>query len=396
MNSKVRLTAPRAQIISRLAIFVCLLIGILNGIAIGQRANQTEPKTEPGELYAGVELSADGARAVALRISRNNEEPSVKLVYSEVIHLALGGAGDLAPQATTEAVAAVQKLITRLRQERRVPDERIYLIGSSRFETGQPEGLVAAVNTATGKRLTLLDAATEVQLSIVGTIPQREKDGDAWIDNRNSSALIEIGNYGARGGYQLLRYTPLAPPRYEFITMNIPHGTISFANEVSRAVGDNHSLLTYVQRARALGAASFRQSLQKAREGKPGLLTRKRVYLSGDIVWAMATLLYPEDRETFVPLTAEDVATFAKKAIYDPLALLNPSLSRIRDPELRREVEREMELLKNTFTPQQIAAGAEVLRAASAELDWQEKTLWFARFGHLSRILSYVRLQAEK
>jgi hypothetical protein len=38
----------------------------------------------------------------------------------------------------------------------------------------------------------------------------------------------------------------------------------------------------------------------------------------------------------------------------------------------------------------------ETLKAVASELEWQEKQIWFARFGHLGRLLSYVRLQAEK
>jgi hypothetical protein len=394
MNLKIRLIAFNSKTILKAALSICLLIILLIAVVTAQ----TKIRTDSGELYAGIELGADGARAVALRISSNGEEPGVKLIYSEDIHLSLGrtSAGDFSPQAASEAGSAVKKLLMRLRQEHRVPDEHIYLIGSSQLGADQPEGLIKTINKATGKTLTFLDAATEVQLSIVGTIPQRERNGDTWIDNRTSSVLFEIGGGSTLGGYQLLKYSPPAPPRYEFVTMNIPYGAVSFANEVSRAVGERNELPAFIQHSKELGAASFRKSLQKAREGKPGLLTRKRVYLSGGIVRALATLLHPEERQSFVPLTAQDIATFVNKAYRDPVGLLDPNLSQIRSRELRQEIERELETVRNNFTPQQIVAGAEMLRAAADEFDWEEKTLWFARFGHLSRILSYVRLQAEK
>jgi hypothetical protein len=52
--------------------------------------------------------------------------------------------------------------------------------------------------------------------------------------------------------------------------------------------------------------------------------------------------------------------------------------------------------VKSAFTPQQLAAGAETLRAVASELEWQGKQIWFARLGYLGCLLSYVRLQAEK
>jgi hypothetical protein len=46
-----------------------------------------------------------------------------------------------------------------------------------------------------------------------------------------------------------------------------------------------------------------------------------------------------------------------------------------------------------SFTPQQLIAGAEMLKAVAEELKWQEKKIVFARFGHFGGILSYIRLQ---
>ncbi len=52
--------------------------------------------------------------------------------------------------------------------------------------------------------------------------------------------------------------------------------------------------------------------------------------------------------------------------------------------------------MKVAFTPQKLAAGAEALKAVASEFEWREKQVWFARFGYLGRLLSYIRLQAEK
>src|SRR5262249_16849423 len=143
-------------------------------------------------------------------------------------------------------------------------------------------------------------------------------------------------------------------------------------------------------------AASFRQALRTELESKPGMIHRKRVFLTGSIVWAMMTLLYPEERRAFIPLTYENIAQFTDKAARAPKELFNPNVSFIRDRKLRQEVEQEIEAVRNTFTPRQLIAGAELLKAAADELKWQEKKIWFARLGHLGCILSYIRLQTGK
>ncbi len=394
MGLKIKLIALRARMSLEAAFSVSLLIGALSTPATGR----TVFHAQPDELYAGIELCAEGVKVVALRVFSNDEKPGDKLVYSEFVHLPLGS---ISRQETTseiagEAALAVQKLLTRLRQQYQVPDERIYLIGSSQFGADQKECLASAISETTGKTLTFLNAAIEFQLSIVGTIPQREKIDGAWIDNRNTSVLIEIGTFSTRGGYQFLRHLPIAPPRYEFISMNIPRGAVSLAAEIDLAVGKTDNLSAVIQLTREVCATSFSEALRRARESKPGLLNRRRVYLTGDIVRALAILLYPEDRRIFVPLTEADIALFGRKAAHDPRALLNPNLSQIRSRELRQEIEGELQSVRNTFTHGQLIAGAEMLKTVAGEFNWREKKIWFARFGHLGCLLTYVHLQAER
>src|SRR5262249_20769388 len=150
----------------------------------------------------------------------------------------------------------------------------------------------------------------------------------------------------------LPRYYPVA--QYDFVTMNIPHGALSFTNEIVRLVGDTGDWPAFTQKAQTLSAGPFREALRKECETKPGLLNRKRVYLTGDIAWAMAALLYPEDRQPFVPITFLDIVQFASRAAQDPRSLLNPNLSRINDPVLRQEVEKEVAAIRKTFSAQQL------------------------------------------
>ncbi|MGH9755732.1 MAG: hypothetical protein ACREA2_23360 [Blastocatellia bacterium] len=371
MNPKIRLIAFSASLILKAIALLSLPLHCLSFPAMGQ----TAPSTKSGEIYAGIELSSEGATAIALRVSRNEEESGLKLVYLETVRLALGraGNGQFAPQAVQETAQTVLKLMIRLRQQGQTPPERVFLIGSSGLRDDHPEDLVNAIRKATGKTLVFLDVETEVQLSIVGTISRLGKAGDTQIDNRNSSALIEINNDGVKGGYQLLKHSPSAPPRYDFVAMSIPNDAMSLDSP-----------------------ESLRQALRGERESKPGLVTRKRVYLAGAVVWAVAALVHPENRRPFVPLTYEEIMWFAEKAARAPQQLLNPNLSFIADRDMRQRAESELQAVKNAITPRQLIAGAEALKALASEFEWREKQIWFARFGHLGRLLSYVRMQAEK
>jgi hypothetical protein len=333
-----------------------------------QAVAQAAQSSQPGEIYAGIELTTEGIRAIALRVSRSEEESDLKLLYSDNIPLALGRAADgqFAPQAANEAAQTVLTLLTRFRQQSQAPPEHIFLIGSSGLGADRPDALIKAIGKTTGKSIMFLDAETEIQLSVVGVISRLWKVGDTQIDNRDSSALIEINGDRTLGGYQLLKYT--STPRYDFVTMSVPNSS-----------GD-----------------AFRQALRGEVESKPGLVSRMRVYLTGSVPWAMATLLYPEDRQPFVHLKSEDIETFAEKVTLEPRELFNSNLSYIRDRDLRRQARSELQAVKNAFTTERLLAGAEELRAVASEFELKGKQIWFARFGYLGCLLSYVRLQAKR
>lgn len=394
---RIRSGAFGAREILKGALSVGLLLCVLSAATPGQAPIST-PSGPSGELYGGIELSDEGVKAIALQVSQTEEEPGFRLIYSEIIRLRLGrtGYGEFPPQTSADAARAVSTAYARLRQRYRVPPERIYFIGSSRLGADHPPDLKAAIRKATGLTLDFLDAVTEVQLSIAGTIPRTGKIGATSIDSRNTSVLFHIGSAGTQGGYELLKYSPSDSPSFDFVTMNIPQGVVSYANEISRAVGPSSSEYTFARQVKATGALTFRQALRKEMESKPGLAHRKRVFLTGSLVWAMATMLYPEDRQLFVPITYDNIMEFADRIARSPRELAYRNLSFIRDRKLRQEVEQEMAEIRVKFTPQQLIAGAEMLKAAAEELKWQEKKLLFARLGHLGSILSYTRLQTGK
>jgi hypothetical protein len=362
----------------------------------GLNAPGTAQSSNSRDLFAGIELGSESIKAIATRIANSEDGSGVKLINSEVIDLSLDlkGKGAIPAQLAEKAAVAVEKLRSQLEQQSRIPPEHIYIVGRSGIDTRLRAELTSAIKKLSGKNVAFLDQATETQLSIVGVIPKRERAGSTLVDNRTRSVLIDIGNYSTRGGYELLRYSPAA--QYDFVTMNVARGTISFSDEVLKAVGVNGDWTALVKEARTIGATSIRRALRDEVMNKPGLLNRKRVYLTGGIVTALATLLYPAERQNFVPLTVKDFADFATQALRNQPALLKPNLSAISDRKVRQEVEKELAEVRSKYTSQQLIAGAELLKVISTEFNWQDKKILFVRFGHLGSVLSYIRLQAEK
>jgi hypothetical protein len=399
LSSIIRSCAECAREVFTLSLSVSFLLCVLCAMTSGQ-APPSNPSGSPGELYGGIELSNEGVKVIALQVSQTqtDEEPGLRGIYSEMIRLRLGRTsdGEFPLQASADAAQAVSTALTRLRQQYKVPLDRIYFIGASGLGADHPDDLESVIRNATGLTLKFLDAVTEVQLSIAGTISRTAKVDGASIDNRNTSMMLHIGNANTQIGCEILKYSASDSPTFDFVAMNLPQGVVSYANEISKATGRSSTLFTFTRQVKTSGAQAFRQALRREMENKPTLMHRKRVFLTGNLVWAVATLLYPEDRQPMVSLTFNDIMQFSEKMARDPRELALRRLNFIRDKRLRTEVEQEFEAVRATFKPEELIAGAEMLKAAAEELKWQDKKIIFARRGHLGCILSYTRLFTGK
>ncbi|MBS1791718.1 MAG: hypothetical protein JST85_28680 [Acidobacteria bacterium] len=344
------------------------------------------------KLHGGIEIGSRGVKGTAIHFTRKGNGYEVKVLYTETINTSIMKVKDnrFTPEGLKEAADAVKKMFDRLQQEYQVPVEQIYIVGSSGLRADNKPELVSAINQAIGRPMSFLTVDLEVQLSIAGTIPRKRDDEAKPLNEREVALLLDIGSGNTKGGYQ-----QPDSPKEEFVTMGIPFGTVSFTNEVNKLRKVESDLNGFAVDAMVISPKVLNEQIRKEIEKKPGLLYRKRVYLSGGIIWAMATLMHPENRRAFVTLTTDEIAMFHYRARNDMDRLLNPDLSRV-DDQKRAEVKKEIEAVKATFTPKNILAGAEILNAVSTEFKLETKDVWFARYGNLSWILSYVRGQAEK
>jgi hypothetical protein len=395
-NNFLKITDFKSRLAAGCAsLFVSLLLLVLS-VASGTAKIVAVAKND--KLHGGIEIGSKGVKATALHFTRKGNGYDVKILYSETINTTIMKVKDnkFTPEAITETAEAVRKIFTRLQQEHQISPEHIYIVGSSGLRSDNKQDLVSEVKKATGKAMSFLTVEMEVQLSIAGTIPQQRED-DKPGNERHAAMLIDIGSGNTKGGYQQMVSAPVTGvPLDEFVTMGIPYGTVTFTNEATHYRKEEGNLREFALDAIVLSPRLLNEQLGREIAKKPGLIARERIYLTGGIVWAMTTLLYPENRRSFVPLTLEDINRFHYQARSDVSSLLNPDLSFITDQARRLTAQKEIDSVKAAFTPKNIIAGAEILSAVSTEFKLQDKKIWFARFGHLSWILSYVRGQAEK
>ena len=343
------------------------LLSLLNVVCGGDARCQTPgpPAPNPKELHGGIEVSLRTVRAIVLRVPANPGGDNVpKITNTDQQNPSTPYPKDdkPTPEYIRDLAQTVQKLSEKLQREFRVPPDQIHLLGLSDIAGQTRDDLAREVQNIAGREITFLDAKGETELNIAGNIPRQYQSEGKRYDNRSVSLLLDISATNVRGGYQQLRLTSLNRPEYDYVTWDIP------INGPLRA--------EYAQ--------------------NPGLMMRKKVYIVGNIVWALTALLYPQNQGDYVPLTIEDINSFYNRAMLDPEGLLNSPLYNIRDENARKEARKGREAIKAIYTPRTLAAGAEALKNAAAELNLADKQLIFARNSNWARLVNFVRLQLEQ
>lgn len=354
-----------------------------------------------GDLYGGIEICENFITAGVIQISNANNEENVKIIYNEAVKTpaSFNGTTELTPEILAGTGTIIQKLFTKIEKQYQVGAEQIFLIAGSELKADNPsafvEGLAKEVKEKTGRSITFLPIETEIRLGIVSTIPRRYAEGTVSFDNRSQSIWLEIGGAAIKGGYQQYRQPLIGAPFYDFVSFRVPHRE-TLASTAADQGSEEKSSSRSPEPARA--AATAESGLDHEISKRPGLLYRKKIYLSGEIVWALSTALRPENRRPFVPVTVEDIKLFHRRAQTSPQSLLRPDLSRITRFEVRREVERELQVLRSLFPPDRLLAGAEVLNSVADQCNFQEegRTITFTRFNQLSLLLTYLRLESQK
>ncbi len=350
------------------------------------------------ELHGGIEINLRGAQAIGLRISGEEENFNVSILYTELILSPLAtNEGKFTPESIREMATAAQKHVRRMQQDYRIPPEQIYITITPSVIAANVAELVSEIRTRTARTVTPLDVETTVQLGISGSIPRRYKLNNRWYENRNISMLVEVMGNKVQGGYQVNRLSEFGGGgTYDFVTFEVPKGSLGLAAEASKLVGDKADRATFARTTSSLTEKFIRAPLRAEAQRKLGLSTRKKVYLAGPIMRIMSATILLDDTRTYVPVTTNDINSLYNQLVNDPEALLTPDLTRIKSEETRQLVQNGLQAARIAFTTKELIAAAEILRALVSELELQNKKIYFPRYHHLSHILSFVRLQPEE
>jgi exopolyphosphatase/pppGpp-phosphohydrolase len=348
------------------------------------------PAPARAELYGGIEIGAKGVKATVIDARPTPDGLHVKVLlagtHNATLVAGVASSGKFDPATLKDAARAVRRYAEEMEKRYKVPKENIYVVGSSgiftpiatdaRAVAANRARLAKAVRETAGRSMDFITVEQEADLSILGIVPRKLL---------GTSLLIDIGSGNTKGGAWV--------KKGEFDHFGIPFGSVTFGERVKKDFGKDGP----VKGSERLRREVVRPALKTALNDHPGLRKRNRVYLSGGACWALATFTRPGDRSPYVALSAKDIDSYHKMLVSRPGEYPPPDLDAIRDPAARKEAEKDLARARKAFTPEQLLAGAEILKALSAEFELGgDKSMYFARNGYLGWILAYAARKGSR
>jgi hypothetical protein len=157
-----------------------------------------------------------------------------------------------------------------------------------------------------------------------------------------------VGSGNTKGGYYNANKT--------FVPVTFPLGTKSFQRLIeSKSKDDIHE---YIKTAEQLWRDSLRSVVLNEFFIKREVRNRDVMYISGGVVWAIASLMHPESSNTnYTEISARDIAEFRRLLISDYDRLTNPDVSFISYPDQAQASLKNIGRVLKTYDRKALLAG---------------------------------------
>jgi hypothetical protein len=345
---------------------------------LGLRDGPPAPRPAPpvirqAERFGGIEIGSRGVNYVHFGVFPDDERVSNWQILDNDsaktdLTKGMGENGDFDAQRFGDTVQAVRFFYDCLRKQHLVRPDKIFIVASSSLPKAflprqggdkaavvqmRKRALTEAVEKATGKRMEFIDVDEELHLQIRGA---------ALISDHHKALYVDVGTGNTRGGY--LKRSGLLV-RFE--------GPGTYDTFKNRWAG-----------------AELRERFRKGIRTDAGVRAAEKVYLAGGIAWVMTTYLHPSERGTYVTIQPKDIDRFAeavKDKDYVSKFVPPPVLGAKETKKLKEDVQMIQEIFPDH---DYLVAGAEVLKALAAELEFSKKELRFFRYSHLAVLFAWV------
>lgn len=341
-----------------------------------------------GDLYAGVEIGAKGIKLSIIEVKLDkNGENDYTLKLDSAINT---DAAALSYQSEKETFDAITIFYNIIREKYEIPAARIHIVISSglKQELDKYNKVEYFANIVRPKELdpkikiNYITVDQEAELSFKGIVPS---------NSRLTANQLDVGSGNTKGGY--------INSRRSFIPVTFPLGTKSFQRLLEEKMPGNAKIDDYLHAAEKVIVDSLGRLIVYQFRDKPDFKTRDVIYVSGGIVWAIASLMHPElIKQNHVELSQEDIANFSQLVYSDYDNLINPNLkNRMNEDDAKASLDNIKRVVK-TYDQKALLSGSIWLEEVIKQVNTMNasKKLIFPRYAYVGWISGYIMDKISK
>lgn len=334
-----------------------------------------------GDLYAGIEIGAKGVKMSIMEVKLSKDRQyDYTLIGDTAINT---DAAELSYQSEKETQNALSLLWKIIKERHNIPSNNIHIVISSglRQELDKYNKVDYFAYVVRPKEMdfsvviTSITPNQEAELSILGIVPQKD---------RFSANQLDVGSGNTKGGYFNAART--------VVPFTFSLGTKSFQRLIDgRETGD---ITRFTYAAEKLWKDSIAAILDAEMLGKDELKTKDAIYLSGGIVWALTSYMYPQDaQKNYVEISAKDIAEFRRKIYsgFDDLAK-PAALFTINNNETAELAKKNINRVFKTYDQRALMSGAIILDELVKKVNTvnPNKKFIYPRYGYVGWISGYI------
>ncbi|WP_395059127.1 exopolyphosphatase [Flavobacterium sp.] len=332
-------------------------------------------ETIPENLFAGIEIGSKGIKMSVLDVKNiKRGDFVIKSYWSENVGIAKGIAidGNLAKEDIDKAAATVLSNYIKIKNEFKVTDENIFIVGSSGVAMAKnTKELIDKVKLSTNKNLDFIDAQTEGKMLLKGCVPPSDyKD----------SMILDIGGGNTKGGYVDVRNDDA----FVFFPLSVSYGTITLTEAVIKKTRKD-DISEYNEKSFGF-LPTLRDQINAMYGTSPVALEKEKVFMSGGAVWAFYTLYNGAAKESFNKFNLEDVLN------YD--AILKNNFKKFEE---LAKTDKDAEKVLKTYSQKYLISGSNILLVCLEAIPGiNDKKLYFAKEGQIAWLVSYIADRSKK
>ena len=276
-----------------------------------------------------------------------------------------------------------------IKERYQIPGKRVYVVISSGLKqeldkynkTNYFANVIRPAGMDTAVKVTAITAIQESELSMLGIVPQRD---------RYSTNQFDIGSGNTKGGY--------FDASRKFIPVTFPLGTKSFQRLVDAKTQGGIS--DFAKAAEKLWSDSIAITIKVELDTKPDFKSRDIMYLSGGIVWAIASCMHPgEINKNYIEISSSDISEFRQRLINNYDELVNPAaLKTISNSDEALAASKNLSRVIKTYDQRALLSGATVLDELIKQINTVNpgKKFIYPKYAYVGWISGYIIKKATQ